>query len=180
MQETIESPENKKKEISTDKEKSSADKEAAFEPLTMDMLPTVTGRYLERAHMEDMIEWAKGMHAHYGHGLLHMDSQHGFILQILKPQTIRVIQAWDSISSLSMLSQTLESFRKAGFSVEVDGYAHLTPMSTGTGDSDAKGLKKSSTEACEGSEENPPSIDKSPDAGAQVATATISDVGMWC
>ena len=57
--------------------------------------------------------------------MLHMD-QRGFVLQVLHPNTVRVLQVFEAFECFSSLSMTLESLEAAGIKVEIDGFAHIT------------------------------------------------------
>ena len=152
--------------------------------LREDMLPAITGRHLDRAQEEDMISWASGMFDHLAPGLLHLDSKNGFVLQVLHPSTVRVIQAWDNIATLSVLSQTIESFRAAGFIVEVDGHAHLTPMlppSMSSNDNKQEGGESEDDVESRVSEsgKNKSMVGNQPRGGEEAAVLEAAHVRMW-
>lgn len=159
--------------------------EIKVQELREDMLPVITGRHLDRAREEDMISWVSGMFDHLAPGLLHLDSKNGFVLQVLHPSTVRVIQAWDNIATLSILSQTIESFRAAGFTVEVDGHAHLTPMlppsmSPSNGNQE---VGESSGDIESGGSESGQKksmASNSSGGGDEAAALEAAHVGMWC
>ena len=55
-----------------------------------------------------------------------MDSDRGFVLQILHPNTVRVIQVFETFECFSSLSFVVESMTHAGIEVEIDGFAQIT------------------------------------------------------
>ena len=79
----------------------------------------------EKARSDSAVDWAKGIFDAYEPGMLHMD-QRGFVLQVLHPNTVRVLQVFEAFECFSSLSMTLESFVAAGIDVEIDGFAHIT------------------------------------------------------
>ena len=93
--------------------------------LTREMLPKLTEMFEKKARSDSSIEWAKGFFEHIEPGMLHMD-QRGFVLQVLHPNTIRVVQVFEALECFSSLSMTLESLNAAGIEVEIDGFAHIT------------------------------------------------------
>ena len=93
--------------------------------LTWEMLPKLTEMFEEKARSDSAVDWAKGIFDAYEPGMLHMD-QRGFVLQVLHPNTVRVLQVFEAFECFSSLSMTLESFVAAGIDVEIDGFAHIT------------------------------------------------------
>ena len=73
---------------------------------------------------EGPLDWARAFSTPTNR-MLHMD-QRGFVLQVLHPNTVRVLQVFEAFE-LS-LSMTLESFEAAGIKVEIDGFAHMTQL----------------------------------------------------
>ena len=101
--------------------------ENEFETLTLEMLPKLTDRFLEQAREDESVNWALGIFDVYPHGMIHMDQQGGFLLQILHPNTIRVIQIFDSFGCFSSLQMLCATCEKAEIEMEIEGYAHITP-----------------------------------------------------
>ena len=94
--------------------------------LTRQMLPVLTERFLEQARSDSMVNWAKEIFGAYPPGMLHMDSDRGFVLQVLHPNTVRVIQVFETFECFSSLSFVVESMTYAGIEVEIDGFAQIT------------------------------------------------------
>ena len=59
--------------------------------LTRDMLPVLTERFVKQARSESALKWARGIFGAYLPGMLHMDSERGFVLQVLHPNTVRAV-----------------------------------------------------------------------------------------
>jgi hypothetical protein len=108
-------------------EKNSIESEDAFETLTLEMLPELTERFLEQARDDRLVNWALGIFDAYPHGMIHMDEQGGYLLQILHPNTIRVIQIFDNFGCFSNLQMLHTTCEKADIELEIEGYAHITP-----------------------------------------------------
>jgi len=111
-------------------ENNTKEKENKFETLTLEMLPALTDRFLEQARSEETVNWALGIFDAYPHGMIHMDQQGGYLLQILHPNTIRVIQIFDSFGCFSSLQMLRATCEKAEIEMEIEGYAHITPAPT--------------------------------------------------
>ena len=94
--------------------------------------PKLTEMFEKKARSDSSIEWAKGFFEHIEPGMLHMD-QRGFVLQVLHPNTIRVVQVFEALECFSSLSMALESLTAAGIEVELDGFAFITtpPLESG-------------------------------------------------
>ena len=107
--------------------KNSIESEDAFETLTLEMLPELTERFLEQARDDRLVNWALGIFGAYPHGMIHMDEQGGYLLQILHPNTIRVIQIFDNFGCFSNLQMLHATCEKADIELEIEGYAHITP-----------------------------------------------------
>lgn len=94
--------------------------------LTREMLPSLTERFVKQARSDAGIKWARGIFGAYLPGMLHMDSERGFVLQVLHPNTVRVIQVFETVECFSSLSMVVESMTSAGIEVEIDGFAQIT------------------------------------------------------
>jgi hypothetical protein len=108
-------------------EKNSIERDDAFETLTLEMLPELTERFLEQARDDRLVNWALGIFGAYPHGMIHMDEQGGYLLQILHPNTIRVVQIFDNFGCFSNLQMLRATCEKAEINLEIEGYAHITP-----------------------------------------------------
>jgi len=107
--------------------KNSIEHDDAFETLTLEMLPELTERFLEQARDDRLVNWALGIFGAYPHGMIHMDEQGGYLLQILHPNTIRVVQIFDNFGCFSNLQMLRATCEKAEINLEIEGYAHITP-----------------------------------------------------
>jgi len=81
--------------------KNTIERDDAFETLTLDMLPELTERFLAQATDDRLVNWALGIFGAYPHGMIHMDEPGGYLLQILHPNTIRVVQIFDNFGCFS-------------------------------------------------------------------------------
>ena len=107
--------------------KNTIERDDAFDILTLDMLPELTERFLAQARDDRLVNWALGIFGAYPHGMVHIDEQGGYLLQILHPNTIRVVQIFDNFGCFSNLQMLRATCEKAGIDLEIEGYAHITP-----------------------------------------------------
>ena len=156
----------------------------AHEPvtcLTADMLPALTDRFVEKARSEPMVNWSRGIFGAYAPGMMHMDGDQGFALQVIHPNTIRVIQVFDGVSCFSALSFVVESMKEAGIDVEIDGHAVITPIPASSPSSEVEsssGRADASSEDALGLSEN--ALDVGGDLGTTAAIRNAEcDIGMW-
>ncbi len=107
--------------------KNTIERDDAFETLTLDMLPELTERFLAQATDDRLVNWALGIFGAYPHGMIHMDEPGGYLLQILHPNTIRVVQILDNFGCFSKIQMLRATCKKADIDLEIEGYAHITP-----------------------------------------------------
>ncbi len=99
----------------------------ACEMLSFEMLPDLPERFEALARSESKVEWARGFFESYLPGMLHLDGEGGFALQVLHPNTVRVVQIFDAIHCFTTLRMAIESMMAAGIEVQIEGFAHITP-----------------------------------------------------
>ena len=151
--------------------------------LTREMLPKLTEMFEKKARSDSSIEWAKGFFEHIEPGMLHMD-QRGVVLQVLHPNTIRVVQVFEALECFSSLSMTLESLTAAGIEVELDGFAFITTPPLENGPAEEVGVPRddapdasleSMLDLTEGIGMGDPSLGTTASEGPRAP-----EVGMWC
>ena len=151
--------------------------------LTREMLPKLTEMFEKKARSDSSIEWAKGFFEHIEPGMLHMD-QRGFVLQVLHPNTIRVVQVFEALECFSSLSMTLESLNAAGIEVELDGFAFITTPPVDDGPAEEAGAMRedapdasleSMLDLTDGFGIGDPSLGTTASAESRA-----TEVGMWC
>ena len=151
--------------------------------LTREMLPVLTERFVKQARSESGLKWARGIFGAYLPGMLHMDSERGFVLQVLHPNTVRVIQVFETVECFSSLSMVVESMTSAGIEVEIDGFAQITtpPISNPPEDVGPRegALADASSESMLNLVDDIGIEDPSLGTTASTVGAT-ADVGMWC
>ena len=151
--------------------------------LTGEMLPKLTERFLEQARSDSMTQWARDIFDAYPPGMLHMDSDRGFVLQVLHPNTVRVIQVFETFECFSSLSFVLESMTSAGIEVEIDGFAQIT---TAPASSPAEEVGTSEERLPDASSESMLDLAEAPGIVEPEIGTTASigsretDLGMWC
>ena len=151
--------------------------------LTREMLPVLTERFVKQARSDSMLNWSREIFGAYAPGMLHLDSDRGFALQVLHPNTVRVIQVFDSVECFSSLSMVVESMTTAGIEMEIDGFAQITtpPVSNPPeegGMRDGTHMDASS-ESMLGMVDGVGIVD--PGLGTTASTVGApTDVGMWC
>ena len=124
--------------------------------LTGEMLPKLTERFLEQARSDSMTEWARGFFDAYPPGMIHMDSDRGFVL---------------------------ESMTSAGIEVEIDGFAQIT---TAPASSPAEEVGTSEERLPDASSESMLDLAEAPGIVEPEIGTTASigpretDLGMWC
>ena len=150
--------------------------------LTGEMLPRLTGMFEEKARSDSALDWARGIFDAYEPGMLHMD-QRGFVLQVLHPNTVRVLQVFEAFECFSSLSMTLESLEAAGIKVEIDGFAHITTPTESDPGEDCGPMGEDAPDASLES-----MLDLADGIGMEdpclgttaSGDARVTDVGMWC
>ena len=152
--------------------------------LTGEMLPKLTERFLEQARSDSMTQWARDIFDAYPPGMLHMDSDRGFVLQVLLPNTVRVLQVFEAFECFSSLSMTLESLNAAGIEVELDGFAFITTPPVDDGPAEEAGAMRedapdasleSMLDLTDGFGIGDPSLGTTASAESRA-----TEVGMWC
>ena len=151
--------------------------------LTRSMLPPLTERFVEQARSDSGIKWARGIFGAYLPGMLHMDSERGFVLQVLHPNTVRVIQVFETIECFSSLSMVVETMTSAGIEVEIDGFAQITTPPASSPPEDVGPMEAPPVDAS--SESMLDLVDGIGDLEPGMGTTasnerTTTEIGMWC
>ena len=151
--------------------------------LTRDMLPVLTERFVKQARSESGLKWARGIFGAYLPGMLHMDSERGFVLQVLHPNTVRVIQVFETIECFSSLSMVVETMTSAGIEVEIDGFAQITTPPASSPPEDVGPMEAPLADAS--SESMLDLVDGIGDLEPGMGTTasnerTTTEIGMWC